>query len=87
MEGFEPETVATEVVNRNILKLMDVVDRDYSGQLTKFSTELLIALKLMIGECVHEISEGLYQGLTDYKLIFQHNSASLLIKTVGQEMA
>jgi len=67
--------------------LFSIVDREYANTPNRFSSELLSGIKHMMGEAVHEISEGLNNGLDDYRIIFQHNSTSLLNKTVGPEFA
>jgi hypothetical protein len=70
-----------------VLLIFDIVERDYTGSVTRFSQEMVQAFKLMMGECLHEIAEGLNNGLDDYRIIFTHNSAALLNKTVGPEFA
>jgi hypothetical protein len=87
IEEFDVLVVATELVQANMLRLFDIVERDYTGTMSRFSTELIAGVKHMMGECVHEISEGLHDGLNDYRLIFQHNANTLLVKTVGPEVA
>lgn len=69
-----------------MLRLFDIINKDYSG-VNRFSSSLIEGVKLMIGEVVAEISEGLNNGLEDLKVIFTHSSQTLLNKTVGPEMA
>jgi hypothetical protein len=46
---------------------MTIVENDYSTLPNrKFSTDLVFAIKHLIGECLYEVSEGLMNGLDDY---------------------
>jgi hypothetical protein len=52
-----------------MLKIFDIVDKEYTG-VNRFSASLIEGVKLMIGEMVAEISEGLNNGIEDLKVIF-----------------
>jgi hypothetical protein len=59
--------VAKEIVHKNLLKIMTLVENDYTTLPNrKFSTDLVFAIKHLIGECLYEVSEGLMNGLDDY---------------------
>lgn len=82
IDEFDIQAVTSEIVQTNMLRLFDIINKDYSG-VNRFSSSLIEGVKLMIGEVVAEISEGLNNGLEDLKVIFTHNSQTLLNKTVG----
>lgn len=65
-----------------MLKLFEIVNKDYTG-VNRFSNSLIEGIKLMMGEVVAEVSEGLNNGIEDLKVIFTHSSQTLLNKTVG----
>ena len=56
LEGFEPDTVAKEVITKNFLKIFDIVEKDYTGSIQRFSSTSVQAIKQTFGECSYEIS-------------------------------
>ncbi|KRX05327.1 hypothetical protein PPERSA_00628 [Pseudocohnilembus persalinus] len=71
LEGFEPSSLASEIMQARFLEFIKIIDQDYplkKGNVErKFSEEFTDQFKLLIGELCVEISEGLEGGQQDFK--------------------
>lgn len=84
MEGFEPATVAGEILERKIAQVLQIIDSYTETPNTKFSDLLGAVIPDTLGEIVYEISEGLNNGYQDFKEIYSENIRIMLRETFRQ---
>lgn len=78
LEGFEPKTVARDILENRILQILHIIDTYRDTPNTKFSDLIGATVFNMIGEVVCEVSEGLHDGFDDFKEIFRENFKTTL---------
>lgn len=88
LEGFEPNEVALEILNKNFLKLFEIILQEYDqNTLPNFEKDFVSVLKTTFGELIYEISEGLNNGYNDFELMFRENVRNMIIRVAGQQIA
>lgn len=73
-EGFDPNVVLSEIIEGHMENIYDVIEKDYppSG-FDRFNVDLITAMRMMIGECLYELSEGMVNGIKDVETIVKQN--------------
>jgi len=85
MEGFEPETVAVEILEKHIAKILDILDRESYGP-EQFSNLIINAISAMLQELVKEISEGFYDGTEGLSKVYKVVTKQQLRECFGEDM-
>lgn len=88
LEGFDPNEVAMEILNKNFLLLFEIILKEYDQtSLPNFERDFCDILKKMFGELIFEISEGLNNGYNDFEQVFKENVKNMIVRVAGAQMA
>lgn len=88
LEGFDPNEVAMEILNKNFLLLFEIILKEYDQtSLPNFERDFCDVLKKMFGELIFEISEGLNNGYNDFEQVFKENVKNMIVRVAGAQMA
>ena len=85
MEGFEPHTVATEILENHLTGIFDVIEQPNYDQ-EKFSSLIVNRFMKMLQELLSEISEGFYDGIEGLEKVYKASFRQHVIQSFGPEM-
>lgn len=84
IEGFDPKAVTYEILEKRITQIFQVIDTYTENPTTKFSDVLGGLLFESLGDVVYELSEGLTNGISDFREIFRETLTATVQQSFGQ---